>query len=142
MPTLRQQFLAENGVYHAAKQRCTNPKDKAYEWYGARGIEFRFKNFKEFMDELGPRPDGLSLDRVDSDGHYEPGNVRWASITDQIENRRYVKSYEYQGRCQSAARWAKEHGLPPKTVRSRLGKGLSIEEALTLKKWDRRKINE
>jgi hypothetical protein len=133
MPSLRQQHLAENGVYHVARQRCTNPRDKSFKWYGARGIEFRFKSFKEFIECLGPCPDGLTLDRIDTNGHYEPGNVRWADIATQIENRRNVKPIAYKGKTQSAARWAKEYGLHPRTLRGRLERGMSIEEALTVK---------
>lgn len=74
--------------YDAAKQRCTNPKRPNYYRYGGRGIEFRFKSFKHFLDVLGPRPSAkFSLDRIDPDGHYEPGNVRWATMSVQQRNK-------------------------------------------------------
>lgn len=64
----------------AAKQRCTNPKDKGYKNYGARGIEFRFPTLAEayvwVMENLGPPQGKQEIDRVDNDGHYEPGNLK------------------------------------------------------------------
>jgi hypothetical protein len=83
---------AEASIFNGAKQRCRNPKTKAYKYYGARGIEVRFANFKEFYQHVGPRPSPKhSLDRIDSDGHYEPGNVRWATMEEQVNNRRNAK---------------------------------------------------
>jgi hypothetical protein len=77
--------------YHAAKKRC-NPKfaDK-YHDYSSRGIEFRFNSFQEFLEHIGPRPEPkfeYSLDRIDNNGHYEIGNVRWSTKKEQARNRR------------------------------------------------------
>ena len=74
--------------YMHARQRCSNPRHIRYPEYGGRGIEFRFKTFKQFFTEVGSRPDGLTLDRIEVNGHYEPGNVRWATPTEQAGNRR------------------------------------------------------
>jgi hypothetical protein len=80
----------EFSVYTNAKTRCTNPRHIFYKNYGGRGIEFRFSSFQEFIEEVGPRPGPeLTLDRIDNDGHYERGNVRWATWTEQAGNRRF-----------------------------------------------------
>jgi hypothetical protein len=79
--------------YHAyihAKGRCTNPRDAAFHNYGGRGIEFRFESFLEFLTEVGERPSPKhSLDRYpDNNGHYEKGNLRWATRLQQNRNKR------------------------------------------------------
>ncbi len=75
--------------YHDAKRRCTNKNCAGYKNYGGRGIKFLFTSFEEFFKELGPRPANRSLDRINNDGHYEPGNVRWATRSEQMKNQRY-----------------------------------------------------
>jgi len=76
--------------FHCAKQRCENPKDDHYHNYGERGIEFKFKNFEEFLSHVGGRPTGKTLDRINNEGHYELGNVRWASTKTQNRNSRHT----------------------------------------------------
>lgn len=78
----------EYWVYKAAKDRCNNPKNRGYVNYGGRGIRFLFASFEQFYAELGPRPAGMSLDRIDNDGNYEPRNVRWADRATQNRNKR------------------------------------------------------
>lgn len=74
--------------YRSAMNRCTNPRSPSYPEYGGRGIRFMFSSFQEFRDHIGQRPRGYSLDRINNDGNYEPGNVRWASRKTQANNRR------------------------------------------------------
>ena len=72
-------------------QRCTNPRYPNYKNYGARGITVcqRWReSFEAFLADMGNRPSGLTLDRKDNDGHYEPGNCRWADALTQVRNRR------------------------------------------------------
>lgn len=78
----------EYHAYQHAKDRCGNPKNKAFNDYGGRGIKFLFPSFEKFFEELGVRPKSRSLDRIDNNGHYAPGNVRWATRSQQNKNRR------------------------------------------------------
>lgn len=81
--------MAEYRAYAGAIRRCTDPDDKAWENYGGRGIMFLFVSFEEFFHELGRKPTPQhSLDRIENDGHYEPGNVRWATAKEQRANQR------------------------------------------------------
>lgn len=76
-------------IWQSAKSRCENPNNKSFKNYGGRGIQFRFKTFQDFFNEIGERPGkGFTLDRIDNDGHYEVGNVRWATHKQQALNKR------------------------------------------------------
>jgi hypothetical protein len=76
--------------WYAMKTRCTNPNNPDWKWYGARGIKVcdRWLDFVNFLDDMGERPEGKTLDRYpNKDGDYEPNNCRWASNDEQIKNR-------------------------------------------------------
>lgn len=76
-------------AYLNARQRCMNPRTRGFKYWGGRGIEFRYTSFDEFLADVGPKPSPeLTLDRIDNDGHYEPGNCRWATRAVQIANQR------------------------------------------------------
>lgn len=88
------QDIPEYGIYHGIKQRCYNPNCTVWKWYGGRGIHMCDKwleGFWNFFRDVGCRPnDGgfWSIDRINNDGHYEPGNVRWATAYEQAWNRK------------------------------------------------------
>lgn len=72
------------------RQRCERPDNDNFEWYGGRGITVhpRYQKFSNFLADLGPRPDGCTLDRIDPNGNYEPGNVKWSTPKEQRRNQR------------------------------------------------------
>lgn len=85
----------------AMRNRCNNPNNPAYKNYGGRGIKVcdRWQNsFSAYYEDVGDTPsDGMSLDRIDNNGHYEPTNVRWADAKTQGINRRIFSKSEYRG---------------------------------------------
>jgi hypothetical protein len=81
-------------TFRGAMNRCSNPKIKNYAEYGGRGIKFLFTSFEQFLAEVGPKPSPRhSIDRINNDGNYEPGNIRWATRQEQIANRRPVRTW-------------------------------------------------
>ena len=79
----------EHRCFTAAKNRCRNPRNKDFAYYGGRGIKFKFASFEQFLSEVGPKPaPRYSIERINNDGNYEPGNVRWATLSEQNKNKR------------------------------------------------------
>jgi hypothetical protein len=80
----------EYGVWQAMIHRCTNPRNPQFKDYGGRGITVceRWRKYVNFSRDMGPRPLGLTLDRINNDGNYEPGNCRWATRSEQQRNSR------------------------------------------------------
>jgi hypothetical protein len=86
-----QTLTPEYRAYQSAKTRCTNQLLKCFPQYGGRGIKFCFTSFTQWYNELGSRPSPeYSVDRINNNGNYEPGNLRWATKREQVLNRRHV----------------------------------------------------
>lgn len=126
----------EHRAWVHMKQRCMNPNKREYPHYGGRGIRVcdRWLNsFLAFLADVGPRPsEKHSLDRIDVNGHYEPGNVRWATHQEQIENTRVVRLVTINGKTQSISSWEREMGLSKGQVRAREASGWSLEDAILM----------
>jgi hypothetical protein len=107
-------------------QRCTNPRDLQFRNYGGRGIrvcEAWRLDFVAFLRDMGARPPGTSLDRIDNEGNYEPGNCRWATRQEQQANKRNTRRLTFQGQTLPVAAWARRFGIPSDTLAWRLGRG-------------------
>ncbi len=123
-----QKSRALNGtpVYRSWRQmktRCGNPNAQNFRWYGGRGIVVcdRWKtSFRNFLADMGEPPKGMTLDRIDTDGNYEPGNCRWASKVTQANNRRDTVRLELNGRSLTITELAAEVGISRNTLRQAL----------------------
>lgn len=112
-----------HAVWSSMKARCSNPDHKAYKDYGGRGITFcdRWKKFSNFLQDMGEAPDGLTLDRIDVNGNYEPDNCHWTDWNYQNRNRRnnkltpeIVEIIRTSSKRHSSL--AKELGVCPETI--------------------------
>ena len=114
--------------------RCSNPRRPDYQFYGGRGVtvcaEWRV-SFAAFLRDMGPRPDGCSIDRIDNSRGYAPDNCRWATKHEQMQNTRATRQITFNGRTQGLSAWAREIGINKESLRTRLERGWSIETALS-----------
>lgn len=126
----------EYNAWRNMRQRCTVPTHKLWHRYGGRGVtvcDRWLTSFENFLADMGPRPDGGSLDRIDNDGNYEPGNCRWATSHVQARNRGSNAVYEIDGVKKCLVDWAKHFGINQSTLRDRVVCcGIPIEEAVQI----------
>lgn len=125
----------EWSVWRDMRARCLNPKHRAFHDYGGRGISIDPEwqgSFSAFLRDVGERPSPAhSLDRIDNDLGYRPGNVRWATDGEQTRNTRAVRLVTFMGREMCLAEACRAAGLSKNTVGQRLFKGWSVERALS-----------
>ena len=121
-------------AWKAMRARCLNPRNKRFAQYGGRGIKVcdRWKDFKNFLADMGLRPSARhSIDRIDNDRGYEPGNCRWALPHQQMTNRSMTRFVVVDGQSVPLATLARQHGIPLNTLRFRVLAGWDIKRALT-----------
>ena len=126
--------------WRSMRQRCTRPTERQLERYREMQVyEPWFNSYDEFFKDMGPRPEGCTLDRIDNTLGYFPENCRWADIVTQNNNKatnRMVAGLD--GRKMSVTQWERELGLRPTTVSARLRRGLPLDKVLfdgKLKQW-------
>ena len=131
--TIAKTATREYRIWIAMIQRCTKPVSSSYAYYGGRGIAVcgRWANsFDAFLADMGRCPSGMSLDRINPDGNYEPANCRWATRLEQARNKTNTKRYDHDGLSLTAAEWAERSGVEYGTIRSRLRRGYPIAAAI------------
>lgn len=123
------------GIYHNMVSRCIYPSTTEYHCYGGRGIRVcdewlsSYESFKKWAIENGYNDD-LTIDRINPDGNYEPSNCRWATVTEQQNNRRYNVRITLQGKTQTTMQWSRELGINYHTIIGRYNRGLPPEDIL------------
>jgi hypothetical protein len=125
-------------VAAGAKQRCTNANAISFSNYGGRGIEFKFPTVRSFaewvLDNLGVRPtDKHSIDRIDNNGHYEAGNLRWATRSEQASNKRAYKRTDNGERIKRIK--GQRPDLTYETIRLWIIQGATDDEMLRRRKY-------
>lgn len=127
-------YPSEHAIWRGMIQRCHNPNAKDYPNYGARGISvcdrWRYE-FGAFLSDMGPRPAGHSIDRLDNNLGYFKENCAWRTCQDQARNKRSNRLVEYRGERLPVVAWAARFGLSRALLRYRLSSGWSVEDALT-----------
>lgn len=128
-------------VWIGMKDRCFNPRNKNYPNYGGRGISvcpewLRYIPFQEWARKNGYK-EGLTLDRINNDGNYEPSNCRWVTNREQQYNKRSNRLITYKGVTKTLTEWAAELGVAKSTLYRRFDRGMSIKEAFESKRKNR-----
>lgn len=113
--------------------RCTNPKSIGWKNYGGRGIKLskRWMTFSNFLEDMGERPEGKTLDRIDVNGNYCKENCRWSTPKHQGNNRRNNRRITHEGETKTVAEWADKMKVNRQVLLERFKMGWSVERTLT-----------
>jgi len=111
-----------HNIWKGMNSRCNTPTCSTYKHYGARGIKIceRWKSFENFYADMGDRPAGMTLERIDNSGNYEPSNCKWATHKEQMRNRRFNNVITYNGQTKCMSAWADELGIKIGTLWHRI----------------------
>lgn len=143
MPKIGNQYALKHGhgygtatykSWCSMRGRCLTPSHHKFAQYGARGIKIcdRWASFANFLADMGERPDGHTLDRINPDGDYSPENCRWAGPKAQARNRTNKVSIVHEGREQLLIELCEKHGVNYQTAYARLKRGLPSPQVLGL----------
>lgn len=127
---------SEYNIWVQMRRRCRSPKASGYQNYGGRGIQVCDRwdqSFEAFLEDMGPRPDGYSIDRENTNGDYEPDNCRWVSHEVQNNNRRSNVTLTHKGKTMTVSEWSRELGISHKTIHSRIKRNWPVEKILSPK---------
>lgn len=122
------------GAWRRMIQRCEDEGCDDYKYYGARGIAVceRWHDFALFLDDVGPRPEGGTIERVRNNEDYGPTNFRWATRHEQMQNTRQTRLITHDGKTMSLSEWARVHDIKPRTLNARVNVlGYSFEAAIS-----------
>ena len=133
--THRMTGTPEYRAWYSIKDRCNNPNNEDYHNYGGRGIKVcdRWSKFENFFSDMGLRPGGMSLDRQDVNGDYEPRNCRWATSKEQARNQRTNLRFTKDGKTRCLAEWCEMLGLNRALIYRRIRRGETFERAISRK---------
>lgn len=122
-----------HNTWRGMVERCRNRNHQMYRLYGGRGIKVceRWLTFGNFLADMGEKPIGRSLDRINNNGNYEPENCRWATRLEQARNASTNRLLTYNGKTQNVPEWAEEIGMLADTLHMRLHRGWPTDRALT-----------
>jgi len=128
-------------IWNGMVQRCTNPNTIAYKNYGGRGITVcnSWITFQGFFSDMGERPDGMSIERIDNDGGYSPGNCKWATKEEQATNTRSNKLITHNEITRCYSEWSRKLGGNEHLVGCLIKRGWTDIEAVSIPLGCRRK---
>lgn len=126
------------------KQRCVDSNHASWPNYGERGIsvcERWINNFQNFLDDMGEPDPGLTIERRNNDGDYEPANCRWATLKEQAQNKRNNRILTHDGVSMTITEWEEKTGISRSTIKCRIDRSWSVERALTTELPKTRKVD-
>ena len=129
-------------IWKGMLARCYRRKSRSYKNYGGRGITVceRWKKFENFLHDMGLRPDGLTLERINNNAGYFPENCKWATPAEQMSNTRIVRLLTHNGETLPTCAWSRKLGLSQGQLGWRLRAGWPIQRALTRRAEDLRTL--
>jgi len=129
----RGKLTTEYNIWRGMLSRCTNPAEKAYRHYGGRGIkvcERWLDGFENFLDDMGKRPPGTSIDRIDNNGDYKPDNWKWSTRSEQANNKRNSIRITRDGETKNLKEWTVFYSIDYDTVYKKIYNGMAPNIAL------------